>query len=141
MTEARSDINKIDARLDELKKTSATLKTHWDETRSLWNDKLRNKADKEIEYFLSTIKLCLYGFAGQEHAYGRGMYDFFEFIDKTAKTFSKYSGLPFDIASKRKTAKTERFTEDTKHKRKYSDKKENDVITDYDIYPREKNDL
>ncbi len=122
-------------RIDELKKISVTLQTHWDETRSLWDDKVRDRADKQmIQYFRSTIELCLRGQYGSERVYGRGMYDLFEFIDEAAIKFGKLSGEPtkFDIHDK--SALTERFSEDNRHKKKYTDEEEEDKMTDYDIY-------
>lgn len=123
-------------RIDELKKISVTLQTHWDETKSLWNDKVRDRADKQmVQYLRGTIELCLKGHYGQEHVYGRGMYDLFDFIDKSAARLSKLSDQPTNFEIRDKSALTERFTEDTKHKKKYSDKEEEDIMTDYDIYP------
>lgn len=126
----------LNPRIDELKKISVTLQTHWDETKSLWDDKVRDRADKQmIQYLRGIIELCLKGQYGPKRVYGRGMYDFFEFIDEAAVKFGKLSGEPakFDIHDE--SALTERFSEDNRHMKKYTDREEEDKMTDYDIYP------
>ena len=123
-------------RIDELKRVSVTLQTHWDETKSLWDDEVRDRVDKYIiQYFRDTIMLCLKGNCGSERVYGRGIYDFFEFIDMAAARLGELSGQPTKFVISDSSALTECFNDKNQHKKKYSDKEEEDKMIDYDIYP------
>lgn len=124
-------------RIDELKKISVALQTHWDETKSLWDDEVRNRADKQmVQYLRSTIELCLRGQYGPDRVYGRGIYDFFKYINEAAAKLCKFSGVPAKFEIHEKSAQTEQFSNDNQHKKKYTDNEEADKMTDYDIYPK-----
>ena len=127
----------INALLDELKNASVLLQTHWEETRSLWDDVVRDEVEKTfIETFRNTIQLCLDGQYGGTYVYGRGMFDFFEFIEKAAATLSKYSGEDTKFNSLGEHPLTIRYGEDDLHKKRYSDEEEGRRMVDYDNYPK-----
>lgn len=127
------------ALLEELIRTSVLLKTHWDETQSLWDDCVRDRFEKTyIQNFCNTIHLCLNGQYGSTYTYGRGMFKFFEFIEETAKKLSQFSEEPTSFDTTGEHELTIRYDEENKHKKRYDDKAEENMMVDYDIYPNER---
>jgi len=119
-----------------LENISTYLKTHWDGTKNLWDDGVRDQVDKEfIQEFRDIIYLCLKGNCGKTYVYGRGMFDFFQFIEKSACRLSELSEKPTTFDSSGVHALSVRYTDENKHKKKYSDAEEVQMEVDYDEYP------
>ena len=126
----------MNALLEELKNASVLLKTHWDETQNLWDDCVRDEMEKSfIETFCNTIHLCLKGQYGSTHVYGRGMIDFFDYIEKTAHKLSQFSEEKTSFDATGKQALSIRFADDELHKKPYPDDAEEDMMVNYDNYP------
>jgi hypothetical protein len=128
----------MNALLEELKNTSVLLRTHWNETQSLWDDCVRDKVEKTyIDTFCNSIHLCLKGQYGSTYVFGQGMIEFFDLIEKTARILSQYSEEKTTFDATGKQALTIRYAEDERHKKPYPDEAEEDMMVDYDNYPKQ----
>ena len=126
----------MNALLYELVRASVMLQTHWDETRNLWDDCVRDRMEETyIKNFRNTIQLCLKGNCGPDYVYGRGMFKFFEFIEDAAKKLSQYSGEETTFDTTGEHALSVRYADDERHKRRYTDEDDENMMVDYDEYP------
>lgn len=122
--------------LEELKGTSVLLKTHWDETRTKWDDCVRDRVEKNyIDAFRDTILLCLKGQCGSTYVYGRGLIELFKYMEMTAKQLSQYSGIESKIDAMGVQEQTIRYPNEERHKRPYTDEDDEDKMVNYDDYP------
>lgn len=127
----------MNALLEELKNTSVLLQTHWDETRNLWDDCVRDRVEKAyIKTFRDTIVLCLKGQYGSTYVYGRGMIEFFAYIESAAQKLSLYSEEKTSFDTTGEHARTVRYSANEQHKKPFSDEAEEDMMVNYDNYPK-----
>lgn len=123
----------MNALLEELKNTSVMLQTHWDETRNMWDDCVRDRVEKIfIETYRDTIQLCLQGQSGSTHVWGRGLFELFAFIEEAARTLSRYSGEKTTFDATGENSRTIRYSDENVHRKRYDDEAEENMMIDYD---------